>query len=209
MTNRYFVFEGVDGSGKSTQIAKVEAALQAKGYDVLSLREPGSTYLSEQIRKVLLDPENHMDPRAEVLLFSAARAQLISEVVKPALEAGKVVISDRSFWSTLAYQGYARKMNLEELYEISQFAVGHLEPEHVFLLDIDPQLAATRRETRSGEDRIESEGLEFQQKVRKGFLNLAHDNPNCFHVIDANKKTEEITCLIIEKMFESLRERQH
>lgn len=209
MTNRYFVFEGVDGSGKSTQIAKVEAALQAKGYDVLSLREPGSTYLSEQIRKVLLDPENHMDPRAEVLLFSAARAQLISEVVKPALQAGKVVISDRSFWSTLAYQGYARKMNLEELYEISQFAVGHLEPEHVFLLDIDPQIAATRREVRSGEDRIESEGLEFQQKVRKGFLNLAHDNPNCFHVIDANKKTEEITCLIIEKMFESLRERQH
>lgn len=209
MTNRYFVFEGVDGSGKSTQIAKVEAALQAKGYDVLSLREPGSTYLSEQIRKVLLDPENHMDPRAEVLLFSAARTQLISEVVKPALQAGKVVISDRSFWSTLAYQGYARKMNLEELYEISQFAVGHLEPEHVFLLDIDPQIAATRREVRSGEDRIESEGLEFQQKVRKGFLNLAHDNPNCFHVIDANKKTEEITCLIIEKMFESLRERQH
>lgn len=209
MTNRYFVFEGVDGSGKSTQISRLEAALQAKGHDVLTLREPGSTYLSEQIRKILLDPENHMEPRAEVLLFSAARAQLIAEVVKPALEAGKIVLSDRSFWSTLAYQGYARKMNLEELYDISQFAVAHLEPAHVFLLDLDPATAASRRENREGEDRIESEGLEFQQKVRKGFLNLAHDNPGCFHVIDATKKTEEITCLILEKMFESLRERQH
>lgn len=205
---KYFVFEGVDGSGKSTQIARVEEALTAQGHDVLTLREPGSTHLSEQIRKILLDPGSQMDPRAEVLLFSAARAQLMAEVVRPALAAGKVVLSDRSFWSTLAYQGYARKLPIGELQSISEFAVTHLEPSQVFLLDLDPAIAAERRSTRSGEDRIESEGLEFQQKVRRGFLGLAQENIGTFTVIDACKKTEEITCIILEKMFESLRERQ-
>lgn len=175
MTRGLFItFEGIDGCGKSTQITKLSEFLKGSSRDVILVREPGGTVVGEKIRSVLLDKKNDgMDPVCELLLFEAARAQIVSEVIRPALEEGRIVISDRFFDSTFAYQGYARELGEDMVEMLNRTATSGLEPDITFLLDIDPQEALVRRGIRGEEtDRMEALGTTFQARVRDGYLKL-------------------------------------
>ena len=190
----FITFEGIDGCGKSTQIGLLESYLKEKGKEVLLIREPGGTAVGEKIREILLEKKNDsMKPLTELLLFEAARAQITEEKIIPATEAGKVVICDRFFDSTTAYQGYAREMGTELTDLLNGIATAGRSPDITFVLDIDPEQAYARRVGRGGEeDRMEALGLLFQQKVREGYLKLASDNPRV-RVIDASATPEEIS----------------
>ena len=171
----FITFEGIDGCGKSTQIRLLREYLEAKGKDVLLIREPGGTTVGEKIREVLLEKKNDsMDVLTELLLFEAARAQITKEKILPAVDEGKVVICDRFFDSTTAYQGYARGLGTGITDSLNLIASSGREPDITFLLDISPEDALRRREGRGeAEDRLESLGLSFQKKVRDGYLDIA------------------------------------
>jgi dTMP kinase len=206
----YFLFEGIDGSGKSTQLDLAGAFFEAQGYDVLKLREPGSTQLAENLRGILLDSEIPVCSMAEAMLFSAARVQLIHEQIAPFLQKGGVVLSDRGYWSMLAYQGYARGMDLEHLQSLVDLALQGLEPDHIFVLDLLPSEARMRmNQSRAQLDRIESEGDLFMQKVRQGFLTLASEKPHQSTVLSATQKSETIACKIQEIMTQCVHRKQN
>ena len=171
----FVTFEGIDGCGKSTQVTALKDSLEKKGTKVIVIREPGATLIGEKIRSILLDKANSgMSSETELLLYEAARAQIVNEVIRPALKAGKVVICDRFYDSSVAYQGYARGLPLESIDSLNRFAAGGLEPDLTFLLDLPPQAARDRMNIREGsEDRLETEGLVFMEKVRAGYLELA------------------------------------
>ena len=166
----FIVFEGIDGSGKSTQVRRV-----AKQLDALATFEPGATVLGQSLRKILLDGSSFLAERAEALLMAADRAQHVAEIVEPALASGRDVVSDRFLGSTLAYQGYGRGLDLEELQQLCNFATGGLTPDLVILMDIDPAVAASRG-TQDTADRFE-QSRDFQERVRDGFLELARKSP--------------------------------
>lgn len=169
----FITFEGGEGAGKSTQTARLIAHLKRLGREVVLIHEPGSTSIGEQVRKILLDPVNaDMDARAELLLYEAARAQVVSEVIRPAIEEGKVVVCDRFTDSTLAYQGYARGLDLEMIERLNQIACAGIVPDRTILIvrDTAEALICARRE---GADRLEAESLAFHQKVAAGFAALA------------------------------------
>jgi len=168
-------FEGIDGCGKSTQVTALKDSLEEKGTKVIVIREPGATPIGEKIRSILLDKANFvMSSETEVLLYEAARAQIVQEVIRPALFAGNVVICDRFYDSSVAYQGYARGLALESIDSLNRFATGGLEPDLTFLLDLPAQAAWERMNIREGShDRLEIEGLGFMEKVRAGYLELA------------------------------------
>ena len=171
----FVTFEGIDGCGKSTQVTALKDSLEKKGTKVIVIREPGATLIGEKIRSILLDKANSgMSSETELLLYEAARAQIVNEVIRPALKSGKVVICDRFYDSSVAYQGYARGLPLESIDSLNRFAAGGLEPDLTFLLDLPPQAARERMNIREGsEDRLEIEGLVFMEKVRAGYLELA------------------------------------
>lgn len=199
----FITFEGIDGCGKSTQIRFLTDYLKEKGRDHLLLREPGGTVIGENIRNILLDKKNTgMIPMTELLLFEAARAQIVSEVIKPAVEEGKIVICDRFFDSTSAYQGYARNMGSEVVENLNKLATGGFEPDITFLLDISPEEAFSRRVARGEEDRIEKLGMEFQEKVRAGYLELAEKSPRIVK-IDGTMSPED-TAEVILRYLEGL-----
>lgn len=203
MRGIFITFEGPDGAGKSTQIKKMTAYLRDKRLPYVLTREPGGTLLGDQIRTVVLDPEmGEVDKRAETLLYLASRAQHVSELIRPALDNGKIVICDRFSDSTLAYQGIARGLGMEEMAELDSFATGGLKPDLTFLLDGDPQSLEERRSRRRHVDRMEQEKGDFQGKVRAGFLELYEKNPERIHKIDALEPKEQIHYNIIE-IFES------
>jgi dTMP kinase len=181
----------VDGSGKSTQLALLADRLRARGLTVVTVREPGGTPVSDAIRKLLLDPANSIAPAAELLLFSAARAQLAAEVIAPALAAGAVVLADRFGWSTLAYQGYGRGLESEAIFDAFRIACGPVWPVHSFLLDL-PVSAIAGRLKAGGRpaDRMESAGDGFFEKVRAGYRAIAAAYPDRFTVLDANRPPE-------------------
>jgi len=187
----FIVFEGGEGAGKSTQMSGLVGWLQARGEEVVRSREPGGTRIGERIRELLLDPEvPDMDPRTEALLYAADRAQHVAEVIRPALEAGKVVVSDRFVDSSLAYQGLARGLGLEEIYRISEWATGGLLPDVVIYLKLDPEEGMRRVD---GErDRIEREEAEFHRKVSSAYLELAARYPHRFVVLDASRPPSEV-----------------
>jgi len=179
-------FEGGEGAGKSTQIRQLEASLSAAGYEVLTVREPGSSAISESIREVLLSTENSaLSHRAELLLYEAARAQLTEEVIEPALRAGMVVLCDRFFDSTTAYQGYARGLDIDTITDLNLFATGGIVPDMTFVLDLPPDLGLARAAETGNPDRLESENLHFHTQVREGFLAIAESNPDRVRVLDA------------------------
>ncbi len=166
-------FEGIDGCGKSTQIKLLKHRLIEQNYDVSVFREPGGTDVSEQIRGILLNPEIDLDPVSELLLFSAARAQLIASMVKPRLEKGEIVILDRFFDSTTAYQGYGRSsMGIDEIHLLNKIASHHIEPDVTFYLKIDLNTSESRRASFS-KDRMEQAGADFFAKVIEGYDSLA------------------------------------
>jgi dTMP kinase len=182
----FVTFEGGEGCGKSTQLRLLAKRLESAGVPVRVLREPGGTAVGEAVRAILLDP-NHsgLDDTAEILLYEAARAQLVAEVIEPALEAGEIVLCDRFYDSTTAYQGHARGIPLGHVDALNRAATGGLSPDRTIVLDIEPALGITRA-TRDGADRLESEDLAFHQRVRCGFLAIHAEEPERVRVVDAS-----------------------
>lgn len=186
-------FEGIDGSGKTTQISLLKEYLEKKGKSVLCLREPGSTSISEKIRETLLLSKEDITPIAEVFLFCAARAQLVATVIKPALESGMYVICDRYIDSTVAYQGYGRGVSLEEIAMCNSLAVSELIPALTFILDVQPENANQRAESRISEkDRMEKAGNEFFHRVSQGYKQMAHENPQRIVLLDGTASIDLI-----------------
>lgn len=192
MSGLFVTFEGIDGSGKSTQIEMLSSDLEKAGKPFLLIREPGGTEIGEKIRTILLDKANSkMTARTELLLYEAARAQIVEEKIRPALEEGKVVICDRFYDSTVAYQGYARGLGLEAVDFLNRWSTAGLAPDITFLFDLDEQVAYQRRNGRGEEDRLEAEGLLFMKKVREGYLEQSKTEQR-IRVIDATKTPEMI-----------------
>jgi dTMP kinase len=191
---QFIAFEGIEGSGKSTQATLADLWLTEHKIDHIFLREPGSTPLSEKIRELLLKrPEIALSAPAEALLYLSARAQLAEEVISPALLAGRLVLADRYSHSTLAYQGYGLGLPVAELTRICEFATGGLWPDRVILIDIPPQVGLSRKkENGEAPDRIEARGLAFFERVRGGYLAMAKKESEVFCVIDGSKSEEEV-----------------
>lgn len=187
----FITFEGPDGSGKTTQLHSLQGYLAKAGYPILVLREPGGTSIGDQIRQVLHDPANAaMDPRAEVLLYSASRAQLTGEVILPALRSGKIVLCDRFAESTMAYQGYGHRFDLGELGAITAFATGGIRPDLIVYLDIEVEEGLRRKmrsfESGQGEwNRMDQKEVEFHRRARQGYLTMAATEPERWFVLDA------------------------
>ena len=201
MKGLFITFEGIDGCGKSTQTGLCKTWLEEQGRQVLLVREPGGTKIGEKIRSLLLDKENGaMAPMTELFLFEAARAQIVEETIKPALSEGKVVICDRFFDSSVAYQGCARGLGAEMVSRLNMDATGGLAPDITFFLDISVEEAIKRRNARGeAKDRIESAGDSFQEKVREGFI-LAASNDKRIVTVDAKSSPEIIFEQIRQKI---------
>jgi dTMP kinase len=189
----FITVEGTDGSGKTTQIKLMEAYLKQKGLDVVLTREPGGTKISEDIRSLILDVNNsEMGRTTEMLLYASARAQLVSEVIKPAISAGKMVICDRFVDSSYVYQGFGRGIEAKTIEDVNRAALDGLEPDITFFFDINPEIALTRRIASTGADRIESEKMEFHLNVYSGYKKLALLYPTRIKAIDSNRGVEDI-----------------
>jgi len=199
MKGIFVTFEGGDGAGKSTQIKKFTAYLEEERRSFILTREPGGTALGDRIRQAVLDPNSgKVDERAETLLYLASRAQHVDEVIRPALEAGKIVVCDRFCDSTLAYQGIARGLGMDEMRKLNHFATGGLMPDLTFLLDADSVALEERRSRRRVLDRMELEKDGFQERVRSGFLELAALEPERIYKINALDSVGRIRWQIIE-----------
>lgn len=193
MTPRFITLEGIDGCGKSTQAVLLARALELAGYDVLRLREPGGVKISEKIRSILLDPQNaEMGDTCELLLYEAARAQLVHEVIVPALAAGRTVICDRFYDSTTAYQAFADGLDRNMVTHANNIAVNGCHPDLTLVYDIDVEAALRRRSNRDGEDRLELKGVAFQEKVASGFRALIAEEPERVKRIDAARSIEQV-----------------
>ena len=208
MAGGLITFEGIDGSGKSTQIQMLEHEFNNLGIEYKTFREPGGTELSEKIRTILLDKENiELISTAESLLFAASRAQLTTEKVKPAIAKGQFVICDRFTDSTIAYQGYGRGLDIKQLEEINYIATAGLIPDITFILDTSPETAAARMKSESS-DRMEATGMKFFRRIREGYLQLKNQSPNRYRVINGEQSPEnvfkEIKAIIMKKFEEVL-----
>ncbi|BAF58243.1 thymidylate kinase [Pelotomaculum thermopropionicum SI] len=205
MKGKFIVFEGVDGSGKTTQIKLLGEKLESMGCPVVYTREPGGTRVGERIREILLNPlYGELVPWAEALLYAAARAQHVAQVILPALREGKVVLCDRFTDSSLAYQGYGRGVDIEMLEQVNRPAAAGVVPDLVLVLDFDRE-GQTERMARSGRsaDRIEREAQEFYRRVRSGYLALAARAPRRYRVIDASR-AEKLVHLDVLKAAEEV-----
>ncbi len=204
----FITLEGIEGSGKTTQIDRLAEFLADNGKECVTTRQPGGTVIGETIRSILLNPSNHsLQPMAELLLYLADRAQHINEIIRPALAAGKSVICDRYFDATVVYQGFARGLSVELLLELHKILFDNLKPDVTLLLDLSPQLGLKRawQQLNSGqrvghESRFENEALVFHEKVRAGYLELARLEPQRFHVIDAARSPDEVFAQISKKL---------
>ena len=195
----FITFEGIDCSGKSTQARKLASWLRETGYDVVELREPGNTVISEQIREILLNNKTiDLNDRTELMLFAAARAQLVDEVILPSLADGKIVICDRFSDSTIAYQGYGRGLPLEEIVHVNRIATQETVPDVTFYLDISPETALSRCGERPDEeaDRIEGSGTHFFERVIKGYMHLADMNSGRYYVVDGGEEIDHIQSIL-------------
>ncbi len=194
-TGLFFVFEGIDGVGKTTQRELFVEWLEGLGHDVVTCRDPGETPLGESLREILLHRKSlAIEPRAEIFLYMASRAQLVSEIIKPARTSGRTVVSDRFHLSTLAYQAHARGIDIEQVRAIGLFAAQECLPDLVLLLDMDAAEAARRRHGPA--DRIESRGSSYLEQVRRGFLAEAEREPDRVAVIDAAGDIETVQAAI-------------
>ena len=185
----FITFEGPDGGGKTTQLKLLASALREEGRDIVTTREPGGTEIGDQIRAVIMNMKNKaMDPRTELLLFNASRAQLVEELIRPSLAAGKVIPCDRYADSTMAYQGYGHGLDKDELRRLLNFATGGLKPDLTLLFDISAEAGLKRRLSNHDEwNRMDDYALQFHERVRGGFLELAAADPERWVVIDADR----------------------
>lgn len=204
MSGIFITFEGGDGAGKSTQAELLASWLEARGHEVVRTREPGGTRLGAEVRRLLLhggDEIGAVDARAEALLYAADRAQHVAKVVRPALERDAAVVQDRYIDSSLAYQGAGRPLDPADVRRLSEWATGGLWPQLTVLLDVDPELGVSRREsTGASADRLESEALEFHRAVRAEFLALAHAEPERYLVLDASLPIDELHTRILARV---------
>ena len=186
----FITFEGIEGCGKSTQARRVRESLIESGLEVVFTREPGGSCIGEKIRDILLDPENHaMVPLTELLLYEASRHQHMAEVIEPALEAGKVVICDRFYDASTAYQGYARGINVDDVERLNLIASAGKRPDLTIILDLPAEIGLKR--IGKNPDRIEGEGVEFHERVRAGYLEIAAKEPDRVKVVDGSGTIEE------------------
>lgn len=197
---KLITFEGIDGSGKTTQINLLKEYLFKLGYNIIVLREPGGTHVGEKIRNILLDEENKIVPVSEALLYAASRAELVSEIIIPSLKIGKIVILDRFVDSSIVYQGYARGIGIKAVEEINNIAISGLKPDLTIYLDIKPEEALKRINQRHDRDRLEMEDIDFHKKVYEGYKNLILSNPERFAVIDATCDVNVIQKNIINEI---------
>ena len=190
----FITLEGPEGSGKSSQIEMLGDYLRQQGFTVLVTREPGGTPIGDQIRSCVHDVGNaNMTPQTEMLLYSASRAQLVAEVIRPALAAGQIVLCDRFYDSTIAYQGYGRGLNLDDLYTITRFATGGLKPDLTLLLDIAVEEGLSRRADNGLEmNRLDLETVSFHRRVRQGYHRMAAQEPKRWVVVDAARPLAEV-----------------
>ena len=197
----FITFEGADGCGKTTQIKLAAEYLKNKGYDVILTREPGAKGLGEQLREILLNYDGIVSDRCESFLFLADRAQHIDTIVVPAVDAGQIVLCDRHIDSTVAYQGYGRGQDIEQINKLNMIATNNRKPDLTIVFDIDVETSMSR--VGSEKDRMESSGTEFFNKVRHGYLEIAKQEPQRVRVLDAAKSIEEIHESVI-KLINSL-----
>jgi dTMP kinase len=189
----FISFEGVDGCGKSTQVGLLAEALRREGREVLTLREPGGTLAAERVRELLADPDTPLEPLAELLLFCAARADLVGRQIRPALAAGKIVVCDRFTDSTLAYQGVARGLGVDLVSQLNEITTAALAPDLTIYLRLDPDAAHARAVANApGGDRFEDEGVSFQQAVADAYERLARENPERIVTVDALGTPEQV-----------------
>jgi dTMP kinase len=201
----FITFEGIEGCGKTTQIANADAHLKRKGHDVVMTREPGGSNIGSQVRSILLDSRNTaLNPLAELFLYMADRAQHLYEVVRPGLSVGKIVLCDRYYDATVAYQGYARTLDIRLIRRLHELAFDNFKPDITFLMDLDPETGLKRawRQIENGqrtgrETRFEEEALAFHRRVRSGYLALADMEPGRFKVIDASESKKQVKEKII------------
>ncbi len=208
MMGLFITFEGVEGSGKTTQMQLLRQHLEARGCTVVLTREPGGTPIAETIRDVLLDPAHGaMAPAAELLLYEAARAQHVAELIRPALEQGKIVLCDRFADSTTAYQGTARGLDYEALDRLHRIATNGVWPHLTFVLDMAPEEGLDRARERGRFDRMEQESLEFHERVRQGFLRIAKMEPDRVTIVNAARSIEDVARHIQLRLDEYLQAR--
>ncbi len=201
MRGKFITFEGIEGSGKSTQLALLIDYLKSTGYDVISTREPGGTAVSEKIRDILLDnslPAMHSD--TELALMFAARIEHVKRVIEPSINNGKWVVCDRFYDATYAYQGYGRDIPLDRIDTLREFSLGSLAPDKTFLLDIHLDISMDRVTQRGCKDRFEEENVNFYKKVRQGYLDIARQNTARICVIDGNQSKESIAAEIRQNL---------
>ena len=209
MKGKFITFEGADGGGKSTQVQLAAEWLRKQGYEVVTTREPGGTVLAEKVRELVLDPALPLNTTSQSLLYLAARREHVEKVIRPALDAGKVVLCDRFSDSTLVYQGLSLGKGLAELTVLRQlcsFATAGLEPDLTLVLDGRPEELAKRRELRGVTDRYEQQGLAFQHRLRDGFLTLAKAEPARIKVLNAEGSTEEVAEAVQKALAKLLQE---
>lgn len=210
MKGHFFSFEGPEGAGKTTMIAMVESFLQEKGFDVLATREPGGVRIAEEIRSIILNPAHtEMDGRTEALLYAAARRQHLLEKIIPAVKAGKIVLCDRFVDSSLAYQGFARELGVDEILQINQFAIDGFFPTLTIYFDVDPKIGLERIQKNKQREmnRLDMESLSFHYKVREGYLKLAERFSDRIVTIDASKSVDEVFAMTIAAVMERIGER--
>ncbi len=206
----FIALDGPEGAGKTTQLLRLVERLRSRGLEVVATREPGGTALGEAIRSLLLEtPSRTISPQAEMLLFAAARAQFLEEVVRPALAAGRIVLSDRSVYASLAYQGYARGLGVEVVRCVNEVATGGLYPDLALFLDVPPEVGlarVTRARGAAGLDRMEGEDAAFHARVREGFLRISREDPRV-RVIPAADSEEAVAARIWAEVVPLLRAR--
>ncbi len=202
LRGRFLVFDGPDGSGKSTQFRRLVEAVEAQGITVCEVREPGGTHIGEQIRDLVLhykdNIDGEMDKRCEMLLFMASRAQLISQRIQPALDAGQLVLADRFISSTLAYQGTAGGLPVADILRVGQVALGKTWPDLVVVFDVDEQTAASRLSPLL--DRMEARGAAYHRLVRQGYHDQAQQDPNRYRMIDATHDPDTVYQAVIQTL---------
>lgn len=204
MRGHFITFEGVDGSGKTTQVRLLRQFLDQQGVEYVFTREPGGTDLGEQIRRILLDPAHRdMGVETEALLYAASRAQLTRQVIRPALDAGKTVLCDRFVDSSLCYQGFGGGLDLDFVRDLNHRATEGLKPDLTLLFDMPPDDAAQRRR-RGSEDRMERKDLAFHERVREGYLTLARQEPDRIRIVDAMASVEQVQRVVRKLVAQAL-----
>ena len=209
MKGKFITFEGADGGGKSTQVQLAATWLRERGYEVVTTREPGGTVLAEKVRELVLDPALPLNTTSQTLLYLAARSAHVEKVIKPALTAGKIVLCDRFSDSTLVYHGLAVGndwVELEGLLRLCCFATAGLGPDLTLVLDGRPEVLAQRREQRGVTDRYEEQGLDFQRRLRNGFLTLAQAEPDRVKVLNAEGSVETVAQSVQKALAKLLQE---